>query len=249
MFDLLRRYPHRRSFAVQHNSLYTIHSSQLYFKIYCDFLKSSVPRHLNLCKFTVKTSQEPLVDQQSETVKGRKYPESESVHHHKVLEESDVYANTLFKQDSNFIERYKLSHEEFKDLINIKDWDSKTPHQIATAFVSFGIYSNSYLKLTMDDEKFDGLTMAFVNKCSQFTDDQLIDCMTAVQIWPESNHVKEKNYLKIWKSLDNVCLQKFLDWTVDKILYMMDLWYHMKLARLSGFVYKGLNKVSRKSSE
>lgn len=215
-----------------------------------NFLKQYSVGYKILRSLTVKSSQEVVVvDQQIETVKGKRFIETESIIHHKVLEESTVYANTILKEDINFTHRYRISHEEFKDLVSKTNWSNESPYHIVTAFVSFGIYSANNLKLTIDEGMFDELTTNFVSKCSEFTDEQLIDCMVAVKIWPQSRHVKENNYLKIWKALDYVCLERYLDWTVDKTLYMMDLWYHMHLIRLSNFVYKGLNKLSRKCKE
>uniref|UniRef100_A0A1B6F893 RAP domain-containing protein n=1 Tax=Cuerna arida TaxID=1464854 RepID=A0A1B6F893_9HEMI len=179
----------------------------------------------------------------------KQFVESESELHHQVLENLSAYSGTIFKLDTNFIERYTITDKEFENIVGVADWKNKSAYNVVVSFISLAVYSSSKLKVTVDDERFDKLVSEFVQKCSQFTEDQLIDSLVAVQFWPLSEHVKTHNYLQIWKALDHVCHDRYLDWTVDKMLFMMDLWYNIKLIRLSSFVYKGLNKISRKCDD
>lgn len=195
---------------------------------------------------------ESIDDQEIGGTKSRpkQYIEYEAGYHHNVMENSSAYCNTVYKTDPRFMEIYRLSDVEFKELTTgRRDWMSESPHRVNEAFISLGIYSASNLSITMDDERFNDLICALVDKCSAFTDDQLIDCLIAIQIWPPSDHVKTEHFLKVWKILDKVCVARQFDWSIDKMLYIMDLWYCMKLVRLSDFVFKGLLRMSKRCNE
>lgn len=181
--------------------------------------------------------------------KGKVFTENESTFHHQVLEKSSSYSSTIFKSSPDFSDKYMLSEEEFGNLLSTSDWDSKSPYHIAVAFVSFGVCSSHYLNVSIDDHRFNKLVDAFENKCSSFTDDQVMDCLIAIQSWPQSDHVKAGNFLKVWKALDKLCHGRLFDWSHDKILFVMDLWYKIRLIRLNNFTYHGLNKISRRCKE
>lgn len=182
-------------------------------------------------------------------LKGIIFSETEASFHHKVLEESSAYSSTIFKSNPNFTDRYSLSEEEFSNLLSTSDWESKSPSHIAAAFASCGLCSASYLNVSMDDHRFNKLVDAFESKCSSFTDDEMMDCLIAIKFWPKSDNVKAENYSRVWKALDNLCFERLLDWSHDKILFVMDLWYQIRLIRLSNFTYHGLKKISRRCKE
>lgn len=188
---------------------------------------------------------------EEQDLKGAIFSEKEAPFHHKVLEDSSAYSSTIFKSNTNFTDRYSLSEEEFSNLLSTSDWESKTPSQIAVAFVSCGLCSANYLNVSMDDHRFDKLVDAFESKCtcSSFTDDEVMDCLIAIKYWPQSDHVKAENFLRVWKALDNFCFGRMMDWSHDKILFVMDLWYQIRLLRLSNFTYHGLKKISRRCKE
>lgn len=181
--------------------------------------------------------------------KGIIFSQREAPFHHNVLEESSAYSSTIFKSDPNFSDRYILSEEEFSNLLSTSDWESKSPSHIAAAFASCGLCSANYLNVSMDDHRFDKLVDAFESKCLSFTDDEMMDCLIAIKFWPKSDNVKAENFLRVWKALDNLCFERILDWSHDKILFVMDLWYQIRLIRLCNFSYHGIKKISRRCKE
>lgn len=235
------------------NKLYQFHKTVISPKIpFWDFKRDCPLRLLSISGSNIQTvtslDVEPSDDNVLESIPGGKiFRENEAEFHHKIMEDCSSYSSTIFKHDAQFTAKYQLNDVEFCDLVESKNWENKSATTLAETFVSLGVYSNSVSHMTLEDERLDHFIGAFLQKCSLFSDDELMDCLVALQQWAQSSKsVREEQFLKVWKALDQVCHERYIDWSHDKILYVVDLWYQVKLARLSIFVYKALKKISNK---
>lgn len=180
---------------------------------------------------------------------GKIFKENEAEFHHKIMEDCPSYSSTIFKQDPQFTKKYQLKDNEFCDLVDGKNWKDKPASTLAMAFASLGVYSNLVSQMTLEDERLDLFVCAFLKKCPLFSDEELMDCLIALQHWAPANSVRDEQFLNVWKALDQVCHNRYIDWSHDKVLYVVDLWYQIRLTRLSIFVFKALKKISNKCEE
>ncbi|XP_075212398.1 FAST kinase domain-containing protein 5, mitochondrial [Lycorma delicatula] len=188
----------------------------------------------------------PNVDEDSTSNKGKIYFELENEVFHNYFENNQNYSETIHRSNTK-IDGYDVTEEQFKSIIDKDCWTGETVDDYFTSFVKAAKYSSSKNFKPISDPVFKHLCDAFPSMSSYFTDDQLIKSFICLQNWPEAPGVREENFLKVWKSLDSVCVMRITNWNYKKLLYMMDLWYSLKLTRLSLFVRKSVLKCIQKA--
>lgn len=184
---------------------------------------------------------------ETKSKKGKLFSQVENDFNHSVLERNPAYSNTVLKFDKEeFKKNYATSEEEFNNIVSRIDWASVTPDETFISFVKAGVYAAERLHVPLSDSRFKHLSEGFVTKCKHLTDDQLIESLLALSVWPPSESVLEENFLKVWKAIDATLLEKYYDWDINKRLYVIDVWYNLKLTRLSEFVFLVTMRLSRK---
>lgn len=187
------------------------------------------------------------VEEEIKTKKGKLFSQKENDFNHSVLERNPAYSRTLLKfSEEEFKKKYVMSDEEFNNIISRLDWSCVTPNETFESFVKAGVYASRHLNVPLSDSRFKHLSDGFVSKCKHLTDDQLIESLISLSVWPESESVLEENFLKVWKALDAQLLERSTKWDIEKRLYVIDVWYKLKLTRLSEFVFLVTMKLSRR---
>ncbi|KFB38905.1 AGAP000447-PA-like protein [Anopheles sinensis] len=100
--------------------------------------------------------------------------------------------------------------------------------------------------LSIEDRRFDVFVTRFVQTVPNFTDAQLSRALQALAGMGETASIHDPNYLSLWTSLDNECLERIVDWNVEMLLQMADMWYPLRLARQGKYVNKALWKISNR---
>lgn len=184
------------------------------------------------------------------TEKGKLFFETENEFFHDVLKSKERYKKCMFFSDNNYFEQaeFDINEQEFNDIVNKEDWSCVTVENIVESFIKATVYSRKHLKLPISDELFKNLCIGLVQVSCKLNDEQLFNSLKSLLLWTPCDAVKADNFLNVWKALDKTCYLRIVQraWDIDTCLYVMDLWYALKLTRLSEFVYKGQIKLSRK---
>lgn len=184
--------------------------------------------------------------EESKIKKGIKYLQIENDFNHSVLEKNPAYSHTVLKfNKEEFKKNYDTSEEEFNNIIRRLEWDSVTPDETFKSFIKAGVYASRHLNVPLTDNRFKHLSDGFVSKCKHLTDDQLIESLISLSVWPQPESVIEENFFKVWKALDALLLERYRPWNHSKRLYVIDVWYNLKLTRLSEFVFLVTMRLSR----
>ncbi|XP_054277867.1 FAST kinase domain-containing protein 5, mitochondrial [Macrosteles quadrilineatus] len=195
------------------------------------------------------THTKPTTRNQSLQPVDRLFEEKESKFYYNFLKQSSSYAGTVYKDDPQFLDKYKLNDIEYKNIIETKQWDAKPPADIIKAFISLGIHASTKLNITIEDKSCEMLVSALVDNLNFSSDNELIECLIALKLWPVLTRTKDSSHDKVRKAIDEVCCNRLYDWTIDKCLYVMDLWYRLGHLRHCYFTHKTLLKISRKTDE
>lgn len=101
----------------------------------------------------------------------------------------------------------------------------------------------------ISDVMFNNLSDALVSKVHEFSDEDLISALLYLSLWPMTESTRSNNFNKIWKALDDRCCERKKDWSFNKILYFIDLWYLLKLTRASNFVFYSILILHKKINQ
>lgn len=190
------------------------------------------------CKqFSTLAQSDVMEEQTSSTKAGKRFFEWENEHFHSYLENNKNYCETIHKNNTTI--DIDVTEEEIKRILDKDCWIKEDVQVYYESFVKAAKYSTKS-SLCISDPVFKKLCDAFQSKCNYFSDDQLVNIFVCLQNWPGSPNVRDENFLKVWKMLDSVCLLRRMSWNYKRTLYMIDLWYSLKLTRLSLFVRKSI---------
>lgn len=179
--------------------------------------------------------------------KGKIHTELENDVFHDYMENNPNYCETVHKSNAEL--DYSVSDEEFSNIVKRESWTEETADNYFMCFAKVACYCHSKSLQSIADPTFSSLCAAFPFKCIHFSDEQLIKCFVCLKNWPEAPGVKDKNFLTVWKALDGACVMKRSDWNLKTTLYMIDLWYSLKLTRLSEFVMRAVKRCVSKSRQ
>lgn len=188
-----------------------------------------------------------VFEEETKSKKGKMFSQVENDFNHSVLERNPAYSHTVLKFDEQeFKKKYATSEEDFNNIISRIDWGSVTPDETLMSFIKAGVYTATHLNVPLSDSRFKNLSQGFVSKCKDLTDDQLVESLLSLSVWPQSESVMEENFLHVWKAIDAQLLERYYNWDINKRLYIIDVWYNLKLTRLSEFVFLVTMRLSRK---
>ncbi|XP_053699081.1 uncharacterized protein LOC128746053 [Sabethes cyaneus] len=101
-------------------------------------------------------------------------------------------------------------------------------------------------ELLISDDRFDGFVASLVNRTTKFSDDDLVELLQLLVGLGPTPKVNTRNFLEIWQALDKECLSRVSGWDTDKLLYVADQWYPLRLAKIGKFVNKVVWKISNR---
>lgn len=105
---------------------------------------------------------------------------------------------------------------------------------------------NNEQTVSISDDAFDAFIDHFTKACFTFSDDQLLDALKTMAYMPETNSLNTKNFVELWNSLDDACVERIDRWDIDRILLICDHWYILNLGKVNKFNWKTVMKLGRR---
>lgn len=105
---------------------------------------------------------------------------------------------------------------------------------------------NNELTVNIADDKFDAFIDAFTVACFTFDDEQLLDALKTIAYIPETHSLNTKNFVELWSSLDDACVERIHGWDIDRILLVCDHWYILNLGKVNKFNWETIKKLGRR---
>lgn len=100
--------------------------------------------------------------------------------------------------------------------------------------------------LCISASQFDAFVDAFCARCSDFDDDHLLQALGHLTHIPETPSLNTRNFLELWKVLDDVCCERVQSWTTERCLLVCDHWYLLHLGKVNNFNWNAMKKLGRK---
>ncbi|XP_018328685.1 FAST kinase domain-containing protein 5, mitochondrial isoform X2 [Agrilus planipennis] len=136
------------------------------------------------------------------------------------------------------------SLEKFNGHLN-QEWRSKTASEIIQCFIDCLDYCVNN-NITVADPRFDKLVDGLVDHVEHINDEELSQLLQCLTKYPSTDSHKSHNFHDIWSALDDLCCWKLPTWTLEKMFHFAELWYNLRLARPSDFVFEMIDKLIRK---
>lgn len=162
----------------------------------------------------------------------------ENVHAYKIMSNSTAYSN--FMSPTLSITPKDLKIESIESLIE-KQWISMGSKEILENFklLSHYAYQNSE---DFNHLKYKGIFDILAEKCSEFSDEELIQLLDLLQFWQNSD-ISTNN---LWMVLDKTCIDRLPRLTTKQIFLISDYIYKMNVIHISSFIYHGMRKLDAK---
>lgn len=157
---------------------------------------------------------------------------------HGVLESNEKCSVLRGEQNVENIE--KCEHIDFN-----QNWSSLTTDDVLEHLKMVGNYIKTN-GLMLSDERFDTFVDICAERCFEFTDDQLIKSLQILINYPQTKTPKSRNFIELWKALDDTCIERLDTWDYNKILFLCDHWHFLSLGKLNKFNLRGSLKIGRK---
>uniref|UniRef100_A0A8D8ARI9 FAST kinase domain-containing protein 5 n=1 Tax=Culex pipiens TaxID=7175 RepID=A0A8D8ARI9_CULPI len=98
----------------------------------------------------------------------------------------------------------------------------------------------------ISEERFDDFARGLAEKVPEFGYEELVRVLNLLVEMGPTPAVDTRNYARIWNAVDAVCLRRVPEWDTDRLLFMADQWYPLRLAKVGRFVGKAVWKISGK---
>ncbi|KAG7305378.1 hypothetical protein JYU34_009444 [Plutella xylostella] len=193
----------------------------------------------------------------SSSIKCLQYPCSRSIFSNQVLfnklyiENENGYAYNIMtnkgyaNQFALDIASDKVSQAEF-DRIMQDNLKNKTPQEIFQMFSKIGAYCSEH-NMCISNKMFDNHIDVLTDNIKFASDDELKSLFYALKRWPETPSARSRNYIEVWAALDDECLKRHTEWSTDKILSYLSLFYMLKIIKATDYSQKVLNKLATKA--
>ncbi|XP_058818306.1 uncharacterized protein LOC131681507 [Topomyia yanbarensis] len=167
----------------------------------------------------------------------KKFSDSENDFAREILQQNaaGIAVKTLQSSATN--------NSEQPEFQQITDWHSLSGQDL---LIQFGqvVEICRQNEICISDRRFDQFVEALVNRIASFSDEQLIESLRLLVELGPTPAVNTRNFLDIWKALDQVCLKRITTWKTDELLHMADQWYPLRLSKIGRFVHKAVWKIS-----
>ncbi|XP_062538533.1 uncharacterized protein LOC134206820 [Armigeres subalbatus] len=177
----------------------------------------------------------------SATVGAKKFSDTENDFAHGILLQlvpSTIGVHSLAQRpaiDGKILDMAEVGNWESLTTRDLLDWF----HRVADDCKQDGV--------CISDEGYDGFVEAMVDRMQSLTDEEVVEALGLLaRIGPEAHAVDMRNYVQLWNAADRVCLGRVHRWDTQKLLFMADQWYPMRVAKVGKFVGKAMWKISSK---
>ncbi|XP_077292975.1 FAST kinase domain-containing protein 5, mitochondrial [Arctopsyche grandis] len=168
------------------------------------------------------------------------YKENENSHAYSIMKKrADSYQLAKKFEPSTSA----MSHERYESILNY-DWGRSTPEDLISSFEALSNYAFHY-NIGIDLEIFDGFVDALTDNMKVMSDKQLESVCGNFLKWPETASVKTRNFVEIWAALDDVLINRLIDWDVNTSLLFADYMHKLNLSRRCDYTWKVTNKIIR----
>ncbi len=177
----------------------------------------------------------------------------------------EVHSNILldFEQNENdHFHRYMASNKQYRSCIAFLDCVHQTTLPVDANFVLNSTLSGQsvqdlleYFKIVLrsieeiprkvDDPKFLQFCELIRSRVSDFTDDQLLDLLKILTLWPKDYRKVSSEFFSICKTVDDETVKRMKQYGRDRLLLTMDHFYRLRVVRYSNFVWENLKRVCR----
>lgn len=100
-------------------------------------------------------------------------------------------------------------------------------------------------QVSISDERWDGMVDLFLDRCSSFSDQELLATIRILTIFPPSRGVGARNFLEMWSALDDECLKRLDGWSTEQRLLVCDHWFKLNMAKVSKFPMQATKRLGR----
>lgn len=168
------------------------------------------------------------------------FHDTENQYAHQILK--SIENNSIFKGLTDLVE---VDDFEFDQICREKSWSTKSYDFIVESFQIIANFSKKN-EISITDERFVLLTDVITDNLMKFTDEQVLTIFKNLTLFPEVETINSRNFLEIWSALDDVCVDRIKNWNVEKLLYVADLWYALRLAKTCKYTWEMQKRIDRK---
>ncbi|CAG9791947.1 unnamed protein product [Diatraea saccharalis] len=158
--------------------------------------------------------------------------------------ENKGYARGLYPEK---VKDTLLSTEEFSMILK-ENWTRKSPSEIFKVFSLLGMYS-SQNDMCISNNIFDSFVDHLTDNIKFASDAELQALFYSLLKWPETESIRTRNYIEVWAALDDECLNRFKQWSIDENLSFLALFYMLNVSRVSDFSQKALQRIASKAKQ
>lgn len=174
----------------------------------------------------------------STTIRKKHFTDYENTFAHGILEKNEKCS--VLRGEENIENNQKCADIDFD-----QNWSSLTPDGVLEHLSMIGSYCRNN-GLMISDERFDKFVDVCNERCFDFTDDQLIRSLQILIHYPPTKTANTRNFVELWKALDDACVGRIDKWDFNTILYLCDHWYMLNLGKFNEFNLKGSFKIGKK---
>lgn len=157
----------------------------------------------------------------------------------------------------NVVQTLDLSKDLFNSrLINEADfnryldreWRKATSEEIVQAFQNILEYCVKN-EIPVSDTRLDKLVDGVMDNAEKLTDQQLETLLKCLPKFPPCENYNSNNFHDLWSCLDDICTFRMSEWSIDKMLYFAELWYHLHLGKITDYTFAMLDRIERKAQQ
>lgn len=174
---------------------------------------------------------------------GKLFQESENLYAYSILQTIPISDTAIFTAKTP--DRLITTKEDFNKFL-AKNWRTTSASEIVQAFKDVVDFCASN-GIAVSDGRFDNLVDGLLDHVEQLTDEELSDLMKCLIKFPMCDSYEAKNFHDIWSALDDICLLRMGNWSVEKRFYFAELWFRLNLGRLCDYTYELTDKLTRKA--
>ncbi|KAK8386176.1 hypothetical protein O3P69_010711 [Scylla paramamosain] len=174
----------------------------------------------------------------------KEFNDTENEHAHAVLRSLPAYhATTVAKEEtsgSTFYHQYTFPPLD-------SEWARCSADEVANRFIATS-QECRYRPMDLEDRKHSELCSALVRNLRQLSDNQLLQVLSALSLWPPTNATTTPNFVALWNALDQACTERINRWDMTRMFLVADHWYALRLSRISMYNIQMTKLLGRKVS-
>ncbi|XP_047989383.1 uncharacterized protein LOC125228756 [Leguminivora glycinivorella] len=166
------------------------------------------------------------------------------------MEHENLYAYSIMENNGyvaklkSEVETVPVPKDKFNHVVQ-QDWYKKSPQDLFALLPTLGKYCMEH-NLCISNKIFDGFIDNLTDNIKHATDEELKGLFHSLANWPETESIRTRNYIEVWAALDDECLKRHRDWSVDQMLSFLSLFYLLNVTRASDYCTKSLQRITNK---